>query len=61
MNKLHDLDFANNIPLVASRIGDMQPKVENLNINKERKEENGLKINHGKTVVMKERTSTGEK
>ena len=51
MNKLEDLDFADDVALAASRIVDMQTKVENLNING--KTGIGLKINLGKTVVMK--------
>ena len=49
-NKLEDLDIADDVALVASRKVDMQTKVENLNINGKK---TGLKINLGKTVVMK--------
>ena len=49
-SKLEDLDFADDVALVASRMVDMQTKVENLNINGKK---TGLKINLGKTVVMK--------
>lgn len=40
-NKLEDLDLTDDVALVASRIVDMQTKVENLNINGK----TGLKIN----------------
>ena len=40
-NKLEDLDFADDVALVASRIVDMQAKVGNLNINGRK---TGLKI-----------------
>ena len=43
MNKLEDLDFADDMALVASRIMDMQTKLENLNINRKK---TALKINH---------------
>ena len=43
MNKLEDLDFADDMALVASRIVDMQTKLENLNINGKK---TALKINH---------------
>ena len=49
-NKLEDLDFADDVALVAGRIVDMQTEVENLYINGKK---TGLKINLGKTVVMK--------
>lgn len=42
-NKLEDLDLTDDVALVASRIVDMQTKVENLNINGK----TGLKINLG--------------
>ena len=48
--ELEDLEFADDVILVASRIVDMQTKVENLYINGKK---TGLKINLGKTVVMK--------
>ena len=48
-NKLEDLDFADDVALVASRKVDMQTKVDNLKINGKK---TGLKINLGKTVVM---------
>ena len=57
-NKLKDLDFADDVALVASRIVDMQTKVENLNINEKK---TGLKINLGKTVVMKWNVNPGVK
>ena len=57
-NKLEDLDFADDVALVASRIVDMQTKVENLNINRKK---TGLKINLGKTVVMKWNVNPGVK
>ena len=44
MNKLDDLDSADNIVLVASKIVDRQTKVENPNINGKK---TGLKFNHG--------------
>ena len=44
MNKLGDLDFADDMALVAGRIVDMQTKLENLNINGRK---TTLKINHG--------------
>ena len=46
---LEDLDFADDIALVASGTVDMQTKVENLNINGKKTR---LNINHGKSVVM---------
>ena len=58
VNKLEDLDFADDVALVASRIVDMQTKVESLNINGKR---TGLKINLGKTVVMKWNVNPGIK
>ena len=57
-NKLEDLDFADDVALVASRIVDMQAKVENLNINGKK---TGLKINLGKTVAMKWNVNPGIK
>jgi len=45
-NMLEDLDFADDVALVASRIVDMQTKVGNLNINGKK---TGLKINLRKT------------
>ena len=50
VNKLEDLDFADDEALVTSRIVDRQTKVENLNLNGKK---TGLKSNLGKTVVMK--------
>ena len=55
-NKLED--FADDVALVASRIVDMQTKVESLNINGKK---TGLKINLGKTVVMKWNVNPGIK
>jgi len=46
------------VALVASRIVDMQAKVENLNINGKK---TGLKINLGKTEVMKWNVNPGIK
>ena len=57
-NKLEDLDFADDVGLVASRLVDMQTKVENLNINGKK---TGLNINLGKTVVMKWNVNPGIK
>ena len=57
-NKLEDLDFADDVALVASRIVDMQTKVEILNINGKK---TALKINLGKTVVMKWNVNPGAK
>ena len=57
-NKLEDLHFADDVVLVASRIVDMQTKVESLNINGKK---TGLKINLGKTVVMKWNVNPGIK
>lgn len=57
-NKLEDLDLADDVALVASRIVDMQTKVENLNINGKK---TGLKINLGKTVIMKWNVNPGIK
>ena len=57
-SKLEDLDFADDVALVASRVMDMQTKVENLNINGKK---TGLKINLGKTVVMKWNVNHGIK
>ena len=57
-SKLEDLDFADDVALVASRVMDMQTKVENLNINGKK---TGLKINLGKTVVMKWNVNPGIK
>ena len=48
-NKLEDLDFADDVALVASRKVDMQTKVDNPKINGKK---TGLKINLEKTVVM---------
>ena len=56
-NKLED--FADDVALVASRIVDMQTKVENL-IDKNGKK-TGLKIKLGKTVVMKWNVNPGIK
>ena len=53
-NKLED--FADDVALVASRIVDMQTKVENHSINGKK---TGLKINFGKTVVMKWNVNPG--
>jgi len=47
--KLEDLDFANDVALVASRLVDMQAKVENININKKK---TGKKINLGKRIKV---------
>ena len=44
-SKLEDLDFADEVALVASRIVDMQTRVENLKMNRKK---TGLKINLGK-------------
>ena len=57
-NKLEDLDFADDVALVASRIVDMQTKVESLNMNGKK---TGLKINLGKTVVMRWNVNPGIK
>ena len=57
-NKLEDLDFADDVALVSSRIVDMQTKVESLNI---KGKKTGLKINLGKTVVMKRNVNPGIK
>ena len=57
-NKLEDLDFADDVALVASRIVDVQTKVESLNINGKK---TGLKIHLGKTVVMKWNVNPGIK
>ena len=57
-NKLEDLDFADDVALVASKIVDMQTKLENLNTNGRK---TGLKINLGKTVVMKWNVNPGIK
>ena len=57
-NKLEDLDFADDVALVASRIVDMQTKVDRLNIDGKK---TGLKINLGKTVVMKWNVNPGIK
>ena len=56
--KLEDLDFADDVALVASRIVDMQTKLENLNTNGKK---TGLKINLEKTVVMKWNVNPGLK
>ena len=55
---VEDLDFADDVALVASRKVDMQTKVENLNVNGKK---TGLKINLGKTVVMKWNVNPGVK
>ena len=57
-NQLEDLDFADDVALVASRIVDMQTKVASLNMNGKK---TGLKINLGKTVVMKWNVNPGIK
>ena len=57
-NKLEDLDFADDVALAASRKVDMQTKVESININGKK---TGLKINLGKTVVMKWNVNPGVK
>ena len=56
--KLENLDFADDVALVASRKVDMQSKVEKLNINGKK---TGLKINLRKTVVMKWNVNPGIK
>ena len=57
-NKLEDLDFVDDVALVASRIMDMQAKVGNFNINGKK---TGLKINLRKTVVIKWNVNPGIK
>ena len=50
-NTLQDVDFTNDISLVASRNAEMQTKVNNL-INTNGKKIGNWKINLGKTVIM---------
>ena len=56
--QLGDLDFADDIALLASKKDDMQTKINKLN---QEAETTGLKINTGKTKMLKINTEAGQR